>query len=97
MNEGISNGTHTEYKNIVGHRGEWIDDWQCDWESWGLDPSGRTSRLSSAQQFKTYEEAKKARIRASDGIYMVRIVRRDSVTIELDGNSPLVEAAEGGV
>lgn len=85
MGEVISKHSGTEFRYIVGCRSAWVDDWRCCWDSRDPEFSNRTSRLGSAQQFKTSEEAEKSISRSTDGVYMVCITKRSSETIEIEG------------
>ena len=83
LSEVIGESKHTKYHYVVGCRSEWIDDWQCGWDSWGPDPSARTSRLSSAQVFETYEGALKNRICPTDSVYRIKVETTTSVVISV--------------
>lgn len=96
MKNEISSSTHCEYKYVVGRSVPWVDDWRRDWDSRDPDFSNRTSRLGSAQQFETFEEAEKSINRYSDDVYAVRIVTNTSMTIELDENRGSAAPTQSG-
>ena len=79
MSEVVNKSRHTEYHYAVGHRTKWIDDWQC--QVWSTDRSIRTSLLSLAQRFPSYDEAIKKRTRQTDSVYLVEVATDTIVVI----------------
>lgn len=79
MSEMINKFRHTECHYAVGHRTEWIDDWQC--EVWSADSSIRTSLLTCAQRFPSYDDAIKNRTRQTDSVYLVEVATDTIVVI----------------